>query len=75
MAEIVLGMALSHGPMLSTTPEQWTLRVPSDRAAKHPFHGLTWSFQELVEHRRNEQFDSQITLDVMRAPRGLPAGA
>lgn len=65
MAEIVLGMALSHGPMLSTTPEQWTLRVPADRAAKHPFHGLTWSFQELVEHRRNERFESQITLDAM----------
>lgn len=66
MAEIVLGMALSHGPMLATTPEQWTLRVPADRAAKHPFRGRTWSFPELVEHRRSEQLNLQTTLDVMR---------
>jgi len=66
MAQIVLGMALSHGPMLATTPEQWTLRVPADRAAKHPFRGRTWSFEELVEHRRGEGLDSQIALDVMR---------
>ena len=66
MAQIVLGMALSHGPMLATTPEQWTLRVPADRAAKHPFRGRTWTFEELVEHRRGERFDSQIALDVMR---------
>ena len=67
MAEIVLGVALSYGPMLSTIPEQWTLRVPADRVAKHFFHGLTRSFQELVEHRRNERFESQISLDAMRA--------
>jgi catalytic LigB subunit of aromatic ring-opening dioxygenase len=66
MAEIVLGMALSHGPMLATTAEQWTLRVPADRAAKHPFRGRTWSFTELVEHRRAEQLGLQTTLDVMR---------
>jgi 3-O-methylgallate 3,4-dioxygenase len=66
MAEIVLGMALSHGPMLATTPEQWTLRVSADRAAKHPFRGRTWSFEELAEHRRDERFDSQITLDTRR---------
>jgi 3-O-methylgallate 3,4-dioxygenase len=66
MAAIVLGMALSHGPMLATTPEQWTLRVPADRAAKHPFRGRTWSFAELVEHRRAERLNLQTTLDVMR---------
>ena len=67
MAQIVLGMALSHGPMLTTTPEQWGLRVPADRAAKHPFRGRTWSFAELAEHRQAEQLDMQSTLDVMRA--------
>lgn len=67
MAKIVLGMALSHGPMLSTTPEQWTLRVPADRAAKHPFRGRSVSFAELVEQRREERLDLQTTLDVMRA--------
>ena len=66
MAKIVLGMALSHGPMLSTTPEQWPLRVPADRAGKHPFRGRVWTFAELVEHRRADRFDLQCTLDVMR---------
>jgi len=66
MAKIVLGMALSHGPMLATSPEQWALRVPADRAAKHPFRGRTWSFDELVEHRSAERISAQITMDVMR---------
>jgi len=66
MANIVLGMALSHGPMLSTTPEQWGLRVAADRAAKHPFRGHTLSFSDLVEQRRDERFDMQCTLEVMR---------
>jgi hypothetical protein len=67
MAQIVLGMALSHGPMLTTTPEQWELRVPADRAAEHPFRGRPWSFAELVEHRRAERLGKQSTLDEMRA--------
>lgn len=66
MAQIVLGMALSHGPMLATTPEQWGLRVPADRAGKHPFRGRFWTFAELVEHRRADHFEMQCTLDVMR---------
>ena len=32
MAKIVLGIATSHGPMLSTPPEQWNLRAIDDRA-------------------------------------------
>ncbi len=66
MAKIVLGMALSHGPMLATSPEQWALRVPADRAAKHPFRGRAWAFDELVEHRSAERLRTQITMDVMR---------
>ena len=67
MAQVVLGMALSHGPMLTTTPEQWGLRVPADRAGKHPFRGRTWSFAELVEHRRAERLELQCAPEVMRA--------
>lgn len=67
MAQIVLGMALSHGPMLSTTPEQWALRVPADRVARHPFRGRTLGFNELIELRRDDRFDLQSTLEVMRA--------
>ncbi len=32
MAKIALGMATSHGPMLSTLPEHWHLRAKDDGA-------------------------------------------
>ena len=31
MAEIVLGIGASHGPLLSTPPEKWDLRAKADR--------------------------------------------
>ena len=34
MAEIVLGIGSSHGPLLSTPPEQWDLRAKADRENK-----------------------------------------
>ena len=52
MAEIVLGMWTSHGPSLSTTPEQWTLRVSADLKRQHPFRGEEYSFDELVTLRK-----------------------
>lgn len=70
MAQVVLGMGLSHGPMLTTTAEQWTLRVPADRAAKHPFRGRLWSFPELVEHRKEERLELQCTPEEMRSRHG-----
>ena len=64
MAEIVLGMWTSHGPTLSTTPEQWLLRVPADRKKRdHPFRGRTYDFESLVELRRSERLESQCTLE------------
>ncbi len=40
MADIVLGIGSSHGPLLSTPPEQWDLRAKADRANKaHWFRG------------------------------------
>ena len=66
MAQIVLGMAVSHGPMLSTTPEQWGHRVPADRTGKHPFRGRFWTFPELVENRCADHFEQQCKLEVMR---------
>ena len=63
MAEIVLGMWTSHGPTLSTTPEQWLLRVPADRRkTDHPFRGETYDFESLVELRRSENLAAQCTL-------------
>jgi hypothetical protein len=32
MAELVLGLATSHSPLLSTPPDQWHLRAKADRA-------------------------------------------
>jgi len=61
MAEIVLGMALSHGPMLSTPPDDWGLRVAADRQNRHPYRGQTLSFDELVRERQSEHLDKQIT--------------
>src|SRR5688572_576696 len=63
MAEIVLGIWTTHGPQLSTTPEQWMLRVPADRARKHWFKGTLHSFDELVEMRRNENLVERSALE------------
>jgi hypothetical protein len=61
LAKVVLGLATSHGPMLSTPPEQWDARVPSDRASRHHFRGRTYSFDELVAMRASERLGAQIT--------------
>jgi hypothetical protein len=67
MAEIVLGMWTSHGPTLSTTAEQWTMRVPADKANKnHPFRGKTYDFDQLVELRKGENLAAQCTLEERR---------
>ncbi len=66
MARIVIGMGMSHGPMLSTPPERWDLRLPDDLRSIHHFRGKTWTFDELVELRRDEGLARQITLEVWR---------
>jgi len=63
MPEIVLGMWTSHGPTLSTPPENWTVRVTADRRNRHPFRGGIYSFDELVEMRADEKLDAQSSLD------------
>jgi len=65
MAEIVLGMWTTHGPTLSTTPEEWLLRLPADHQNKaHPFRGKTYDFDSLVELRRDEDdFAAKATLE------------
>lgn len=62
MAEIALGVWTTHGPQLSTTPEEWMLRLPADRALKHWFQGRYYSFDELVELRRGEGLGEAATL-------------
>lgn len=64
MARIVLGLWTTHGPQLNTTPEQWMLRVPADKARKHWFKGKLYSFDELVALRAAERLGEQATLEM-----------
>jgi Catalytic LigB subunit of aromatic ring-opening dioxygenase len=67
VAKIVLGMGSSHGPMLSTPPEEWGQRVLADRKNKeHYYKSKTWTFDQLVEARKGENLGKQIELPVWR---------
>ncbi len=62
MAEIVLGIGTSHGPMLSTPWEKWGGRVAADKKLGcHDFRGGAYSFDQLVELRSEEHLAEQIT--------------
>ena len=51
-AEIVLGLASSHGPLLSTPPDQWNLRAQADREnTRHWFRGKAYDFEALLRER------------------------
>jgi OH-DDVA oxygenase len=63
MAQIVLGVWTTHGPQLNTTPEEWMLRVPADKARKHWFNGRSYAFDELVEIRKGECLAERATLE------------
>ncbi|HZU05252.1 MAG TPA: protocatechuate 3,4-dioxygenase [Chloroflexota bacterium] len=64
MAQIVLGMATSHGPLLSTPPEEWNQRAEADRRNPHLyFRGRPYRFEELLEVRAAEHFEREITLE------------
>jgi hypothetical protein len=66
MAEIVLGIGTSHGPLLSTPPEQWDLRATADRAnKKHAFRGKTYDYESLLLERA-PGFANEITLETRR---------
>jgi OH-DDVA oxygenase len=66
MAEIVLGIASSHGPMLSMTAEQWELRAESDRKMKNLiFRGREYDYEALQEIRKGERLEAQCSLRIM----------
>ena len=68
MAEIVLGIGTSHGPMLSTPPDQWGQRVEADKRNREQwFRGKAYSYDQLVELRANEKLADQITPEMWRA--------
>ncbi|HWW63813.1 MAG TPA: protocatechuate 3,4-dioxygenase [Sphingomonadaceae bacterium] len=64
MAEIVLGIGTSHGPMLVTDTEIWGARVPNDKVSLHAYRGGTWSYDQLLKARADERLDEQITKEV-----------
>ena len=65
MAQIVLGMGSSHGPMLSTPASQWGQRVSADKTnCQHHFKGRMWTFDELVIVRKEENLKRQIGVNV-----------
>ena len=52
MADIVLGIGSSHGPLLSTPADQWNLRAKADRDNKgHWYRGKTYDFDALLKER------------------------
>jgi hypothetical protein len=66
MAEIVLGIGTSHGPLLSTPPEQWDLRAKADRANKqHAYRGKTYDFEGLLKERA-PGFANEIGIETRR---------
>jgi Catalytic LigB subunit of aromatic ring-opening dioxygenase len=66
MAEIVLGIAASHGPLLSTPPEQWDLRAKADRENKsHWYKGKSYDFDALLAERA-PGFAAEVEIDVRR---------
>ncbi|MBX5468157.1 MAG: protocatechuate 3,4-dioxygenase [Firmicutes bacterium] len=61
MAEIVIGVATSHSPQLSTPTDQWNLHVERDRKnqALH-YRGQVYRFEALRELRRDEPFQQEL---------------
>ena len=77
MAKIVLGMATSHGPLLSTPPEQWGERAKADRA--NPalwFRGQPYKYDALEALRVGRKARSEMgACRASVALRPLPQGA
>jgi OH-DDVA oxygenase len=66
MADVVFGIGSSHGPLLSTPPEQWDLRAKADRANRnHWFRGKSYDFDSLLAARA-PGFAHEITVEKRR---------
>ena len=61
MAEIVLGIGSSHGPLLSTPPEQWDLRAKADKENKsHWYRGRTYDYEGTNRNRVVDDDDDRL---------------
>ena len=66
MAQIALGIGTSHGPQLSTPPQEWGQRASADR--RNPalaFRGADYTFDELSK-LRGAAFAAECQPDVQR---------
>ena len=67
MAQIFFGFGSSHGPLLSSSPENWDFRTAADKVnPAHPYRGKTYTFDQLVEQRRNENLAALNRIEVRR---------
>lgn len=79
MSTIVLGMAASHSPQLSTPCELWRLHAERDRQnSELHFRGAVYDYDGLVEARRAEHLESQLSDGIWldkhrRCERGIDA--
>ena len=64
MAEVVLGIGTSHGPMLVTETETWGGRVPADKVNVHAWKGGDWTYDQLLEARADEHLADQANQTV-----------
>ncbi len=65
MARIGLGLATSHGPMLSVPWQNWTERVAADRAnPRHIYRGKIYNFDQMVELHKSRRLADLLTPEV-----------
>ena len=67
MAEIVLGIGCSHGPLLSLEAEQWDLRAMADRTNNaHAFRDGTYTYDQLERLRRCDYLIEQNKIEIRK---------
>ena len=67
MAKIVMGLGSSHGPMLSTPPEEWGQRVLADQTRLELWYrGKLYQFDDLARERSDEHLEAEVTIEKMR---------
>lgn len=64
MAQITLGMALSHTPQLKTDAQDWNLRLEVDRnRADHIYRGKLYDWDGLLKIREGDVSEEDVTLE------------
>jgi Catalytic LigB subunit of aromatic ring-opening dioxygenase len=64
MAQIILGMGVSHTPQLHTPADQWDIRIDADRRNKaHKYRGETYDWDGLKTLRQAENLANEARLE------------